>query len=361
LRHQNPAVLKNVLASALLCVLSACQPYYTIDDYSKVRKIDTHVHLNSASGAMAKLAEEDNFKLVSVNVDAPGVPLPQQFAYALQQHAMFPKDVFIVASFSIPDGQPAGWQDAVIKHLDSAFNMGALGIKVWKNIGMVYRDTANQFIMIDDPMFDPIIKFVIERDKMVLGHLGEPKNCWLPLDQMTVNNDRRYFEEHPQYHMFRHPEFPSYEDQINARDRFLEKHPDLRFVGAHLGSLEWSVDELARRLDKFPKMAVDMAARIGHLQVQSQHDRDKVRNFIIKYADRLIYATDGGLSPDTDPDKSSQAQHDAWLRDWTYFATSEPMTTPEVNGPFKGLQLPKDVIDRIYYENAMKWFGIAEK
>ncbi|MEJ1238497.1 amidohydrolase family protein [Chryseolinea sp. T2] len=355
---KNVLTFRSALVLSLLWLLSGCRPYYTQEDFAKVKKIDTHVHLNSASNAMGKLAEEDNFRLVTVNVDAPRMSLHQQMSYALQQKANFPKDISFLASFSIPEGQPAGWQDLVIKQLDSAFNNGALGIKVWKNIGMVYRDTANRFIMIDDPMFDPIIKFVIGRDKMVLGHIGEPKNCWLPLDQMTVNNDRTYFERHPEYHMFRHPEYPSYEDQINARDRFLEKHPDLRFVGAHLGSLEWSVDELARRLDKFPKMAVDMAARIGHFQVQSQHDREKVRNFIIKYADRLIYATDGGLSPDVDPDKSKQGQHDAWVRDWTYFATSEMLTVPEVNGSFKGLQLPKDVINKIYYENALKWFGI---
>lgn len=350
--------LKPVIAIAAVCVLSACRPYYKQEDFATVPKIDTHVHLNSTSNAIGKLAEEDNFKLVTVNVDAPRVSLHQQMAYALHQKAGFPKDISFLASFSIPENQPEGWQEAVIKQLDSAFNNGALGIKVWKNIGMVYRDTADRFIMIDDPMFDPIIRFVKERDKMVLGHLGEPKNCWLPLDQMTVNNDRKYFSDHPEYHMFRHPEYPSYEDQINARDRFLEKHSDLRFVGAHLASLEWSVDELALRLDKFPNMAVDMAARVCHLQVQSQHDREKVRNFIIKYADRLIYATDGGINPDGDPDKSKRGLHEAWMRDWTYFATAETMSVPEVNGSFKGLQLPKDVIAKIFHDNAVKWFRI---
>lgn len=350
--------LRAVHGLLLLFVAAACRPYYTADDFAEVRKIDTHVHLNSASASFGKLAEEDNFDLVTVNVDVPGMPVAQQYKYALQQQATFPKDIFFLASFSIPEGQPEGWQDAVISHLDSAFNNGALGIKVWKNIGMVHRDADGRFIMIDDAMFDPIIRFVIDRGKMVLGHVGEPRNCWLPLDQMTVNNDRNYFREHPQYHMFLHPEFPSYQDQIDARDRFLEKHPDLQFVGAHLGSLEWSVDELATRLDKFPKMAVDMAARIPHLQYQSQQDRMKVRNFMIRYADRLIYATDGGIDPDDDNDKNRQSQHEAWLRDWRYLATADMMSAPEVNDSFMGLQLPKEVINKIYFENAVKWFGI---
>ena len=92
--------------------------------------------------------------------------------------------------------------------------------------------------------------------------------------------------------MFLHPEYPSYEDQINARDHLLELHPDLIFIGCHLGSLEWNVDELAKRLDKFPNMAVDMAARICHLQYQSQRTAIKVRDFCIKYQDRLLYGTD---------------------------------------------------------------------
>jgi hypothetical protein len=36
--------------------------------------------------------------------------------------------------------------------------------------------------------------------------------------KMTVRSDKSYFSANPQYHMFLHPEYPSYEDQINARD-----------------------------------------------------------------------------------------------------------------------------------------------
>ena len=106
---------------------------------------------------------------------------------------------------------------------------------------------------------------------------------------MTVDGDRRYFAAHPEYHGLLHPEIPNYEAQVAARDRMLERHPTLRVVGCHLGSLEYDVDELAKRLDKYPNLAVDLSARIVHLQIQP---RDKVRAFLVKYQDRLLYGTD---------------------------------------------------------------------
>ena len=110
--------------------------------------------------------------------------------------------------------------------------------------------------MIDDPRFDSLFAFLEKNRVPVVGHLGEPRNCWLPVNQMTVKGDISYFTQWPVYHMYKHPEMPSYEDQISARDNMLAKHPTLTFVGAHLGSLEWNVDSLAARLDRFPNMAV---------------------------------------------------------------------------------------------------------
>ncbi len=343
-------------------LFAACSQHYSMDDYNKVAKIDTHVHLNSYDTILGALAKEDNFRLLTVNVDAPGnPPVSQQERYALKQVAAFPDRVNFLASFNLQNWGKSKWREQTVSHLDSSFRNGALGIKIWKNIGMVYKDSADRFIMIDDPAFDPVIQFVISQDKTILGHLGEPKNCWLPIEKMTVNNDRNYFKDHPEYHMFLHPEFPSYEDQVNARDRFIERHPDMRFVGAHLGSLEWDVDELAKRLDKFPNMAVDVAARVPHLQYQSQTNREKIRNFMIKYADRLIYATDGGISVSSDPSSEKQQLHDAWLADWRYFATDDEMSVDAVNGKFNGLQLPREVIDNLYYNNAVRWFRMPAR
>lgn len=145
---------------------------------------------------------------------------------------------------------------------------------------------------------------------------------------------------------------------MEARDNLLAKFPEIRFVGAHLGSVEWNVDELAKRLDRFPNMAVDMAARIGHLQFQSQKDREKVRNFLINYQDRIIYGTDLGISGNPDPEKVKTNAIATWQKDWKYLVSEESMESADVNGAFQGLKLPKEVVDKIYYHNAKKWFGL---
>ena len=141
----------------------------------------------------------------------------------------------------------------------------------------------------------------------------------------------------------------------------LEKHPDLQFIGAHLGSLEWSVDELAKRLDKFPNMAVDMAARIPHFQYQAMNEWQKVHDFFIKYQDRLLYATDLLVNDTEDTTALKKNIHNTWVRDWAFFTTDENMQSPDVEGTFQGLKLPREVIDKIYFRNAEKWYPKFEK
>jgi len=155
--------------------------------------------------------------------------------------------------------------------------------------------------------------------------------------------------------MYKHPEYPSYEEQMAARDRMLEKHPDLTIICYHLASLEWSVDEMSAFLDRFPNAAMDMAARMGQLFYQTREDREKVRSFFIDYQDRILYGTDiidrGG-----DAEAFQKRMHETWLTDWEYLTTDNTMNSNLINGEFRGLKLPKEVIDKIYFENCKQWY-----
>ena len=114
---------------------------------------------------------------------------------------------------------------------------------------------------------------------------------------MTVRSDRDYFREHPQYYMYQHPQMPSHDTILAARDRLLSAHPALRFDAVHLASLEWDVDRVAAFLDRFPNASVDLAARMVHLQHQAAANRDKVRAFLLRYQDRVLYGSDVAYGP----------------------------------------------------------------
>lgn len=353
-----------------LCLLFACSPteknekeeYYALDDFDKVEKIDTHIHIYTERDDFFDQAKKDNFKLVNIVVDnSKGIEyVKEEFKLVNYQAQTHPEDIVSITAFSAKEWDDPNWAKNSMDWLDSCFDAGAIGIKVWKNVGMVQRDSAGNLVMVDDPKLDTIFQELTQREIPVIGHLGEPKNCWLPVEEMTTNNDKRYFSEHPQYHMYKQPDMPSYEEQIAARDNMLEKNPQMIFVGAHVGSLEWSVDELAKRLDEFPNMAVDLAARMGQIFYQSQENREKVRDFFIKYQDRVTYATDAGDDGEEDPADMQEELHKTWLRDWQYFTTDDTMTSDLIEGEFQALHLPKDVVDKIFRENAKQWFGIFQ-
>ena len=338
--------------------------YYTMDDYRLVPKFDSHIHIVSADTTFIKQSAEDNFRLLTINVDAPSVPpFEEQRKWAIHDINRFPGVIDYAATFSVENWQDDQWDEQTIAYLEDCFSTGAIAVKIWKNVGMDLRDKEGNLVMIDDPKFEPVLNYLEERSIPLIGHFGEPKNCWLPIDEMTVNDYKGYYRNNPQYHMYLHPEVTTYEEQVEARDRMLEKHPDLVFIGAHLGSLEWSVDELAQRLDKFPNMAVDMAERISHFQHQAQQDREKVRNFFLEYQDRLLYATDFIIDGEKTPAEMKEHVDRVRLSHWRFFTTDEMMNVPHsVDGEFPGLKLPRDVIDKIYFGNAQKWLpGIASE
>ena len=349
--------------SLLLSLILGCGPkgevFYSAADFGKVPKMDVHFHYNTTDVSYIKFADSLNFRFVSPNVDA-GESIDRQLQVSSVLKQQFPDKYTFLGTFSVEGFGKKDFATKTIQRIDSCLKAGASGIKIWKNIGMVLKDSLGKYVMADNPKFDSIYNYLEINNIPLMGHIGEPKNCWLPLDQMTLDNDKNYFTNHPEYHMFLHPEAPSYEAQVETRDNILKKHPKLNFIGAHLGSLEWSVDELAKRLDQFPNFNVDFSARIGHLEYQSSKDREKVRQFMIKYQDRLLYGTDGSLNEQiANPQAKKNSLRNVWLEQFIYLATDEPVLVKDLGGlKVKGLQLPREVVYKIYSKNAIRLLNL---
>jgi predicted TIM-barrel fold metal-dependent hydrolase len=220
-------------------------------------------------------------------------------------------------------------------------------VKIWKTIGMAIKAKSGAYLLPDDPALLPIYEVIQRADRTLVAHLAEPDGAWLPLD--SNNPEFTYYSNNPQWHMFGKPGAPVKDAILAARDKVLARYPKLRVVGCHLGSDEDDLKRLARRLDTYPNFAVDTAARVRYFP---RVDRDQAREFLTRYQDRILYATDFSLR-DGDPAaaaKSLQATHD---RDWAYFSRGDVM---EYAGrQTRGLELPAAVLRKIFRENALRW------
>jgi len=353
----------NILICFFCLMFFSCtgSKYYSIADFEKAPKTDVHFHYDTWDDTYLKYASSMNMHLFTINVDA-GEPLEKQAGISKLLEENYPEWIDFLTTFSIDSFECDNFSDEVIMSIEKAMSEGAKGVKIWKNIGMALKGHDGEYVMIDHPAFIPIFEYLQTNGIPLMAHLGEPRNCWLPYDEITMNSDLRYYKKHPEYHMYQHPDAPSYEEQIAARDQILENYPDLKFVGAHIGSLEWSIEEVANRFEKYPNFNVDLSARMGHIQFQTIEDREKVRSFFIKYQDRILYGSDMTLSEDiTDVEKRCESLKEGWRSHWLFLATDDIIPADKFNLPnspetIQGLQLPREVVDRIFNDNAKRIF-----
>ena len=355
------------VAAALMlrAPVSAQGEAMTVDQVMRMPKIDAHAHVGVLGpgqlDAFVAFLEKINFRWLNVCVGGMNwARLSEQIESAREMHRAHPARLAWATSFNLTNWSQADWAKAANSTIDDGFAGGAVAVKIWKDVGMVLKDPDGRYVMADDPRLDPVFSAMAKQGRTLVAHLGEPRNCWLPLDKMTVEGDRRYFSGHPEYHGLLHPEIPDYASQVAARDRMLERHPTLKVVGCHLGSLEYDVDELARRLDRYPNLAVDLAARLVHLQIQP---RDKVRAFLVKYQDRVLYGTDLEFGRGSDAAAADPAARLARLAatyesDAAWLATDQEVAADNARAGFKsrGVALPGPVLRKIYFENARKWY-----
>ena len=319
-------------------------------------RIDAHVHFFAESKPVLDALERQNVTGVNICVvdryDRGYETAPPQHAMARRlvraSHGRLP---WVAALDDGTFAQP-GFATRARADLRRALDEGAIGVKIYKSMGMELRRSDGTYVLPDDPVFAPIFTALAQRGTTVYAHLAEPIAAWQPLDPQSP--DYGYYKDNPAWFVYGRAGVPSKAAILAARDRLLEQHPRLRVVGCHLGSMEEDVDDIARRLDRYPNFAVDTAARVVHLMRQP---REKVRAFLIKYQDRVLYGTDVGMIPGDDAAGVARKLEDRYARDWAYFATTQAIE--DEGRTITGLGLPEPVLRKLFRENALAWTGLG--
>ena len=82
-------------------------------------------------------------------------------------------------------------------------------------------------------------------------------------------------------------------------------------------------------------------------------DRSTVRDFLLKYQNRITYGTDFQIA-NTPEEKAWESVSRRLEEEWRFFASAEPMTFR--NRQVQGLGLPEAVLRKIFHDNPKRWF-----
>jgi predicted TIM-barrel fold metal-dependent hydrolase len=253
---------------------------------------------------------------------------------------------FALINFS--DFDDPDWSERETKRLKRGFEMGAKGLKIPKDLGLTYKHKDGTLVKIDDAKIDPLWALCGEYKKPIMIHISDPAAFFTPLDK---NNERWHeLNKHPNWLFADREKFPTRSELHEARNRVMERHPKTTFIGAHMGNNPEDLETVGKWLDKYPNFHIDIDARISELGRQPFTSR----KFIIKYQDRVMFGTD------------TPAKIEAFRIYFRFLETEDEYfdcTESHHQQGFwmiYGINLPKDVLEKVYRTNALKLLKIPE-
>jgi predicted TIM-barrel fold metal-dependent hydrolase len=332
-----------------------------LKQFRALEPIDTHTHAYVDKPEFQSLLKKLNLRILDIilvddqeNIDEwSNLSQERKDTWGIVDASK--GSVFFCTTFDPFKVNEQNFQENARLQINQDFDRGAVALKIWKNIGEEIKNKDGKYILPDDPMFNAIYDDIAAHNKTLIAHVADPTTVFEAPNPAAP--DYTGYMNSTGFYMYRKPDAPSKQEILRARDHVLEQHPNLRVVGAHLGSMEADFGQLADHLDRYPNFAVDIAARMDYLVIQP---RGFLIPFITKYQNRLIYATDLEIFPGKNDVEGLKSWENSYAIDWRFLATKEWLI---YRGHIvQGLGLPEPILRKIYHENALKWFpDIASK
>ena len=320
-------------------------------DKARFPVVDVHNHLGGGKDFLtaqrvARYLEEMDAAGVRtvVNLDGGwGTQLQETLAALDQAH---PGRFLTFAQINFQGIDDADWSAREARRLEESFQAGAKGLKFHKSLGLSYRYQSGELMPVDDPKLDAVFAVCAKYQRPVMIHTADPAAFFTPLDRF---NERWHeLNEHPNW-LFYGPRFPQREDLLAQFVCAIERHPQTTFIGAHFGNNAEDLPTVARWLDQYPNLVIDIDARISELGRQPY----TARKFLLKYQDRIMFGTD------TTPQRESYRIYYRFLETEDEYFDCAASHHLQGFWMIYGIYLPAEVLEKIYYSNADRILGNA--
>lgn len=305
---------------------------------AKFRFIDVHSHqFRMESQDLSELINDMDDINMGIMVNLSGGSGEGLRAKLKNVNEHYPNRFAVFANVDFSGVGTPNWGEMAAAQLELDVKSGAKGLKVYKSLGLRNKDVNGKRIAIDDSRLDPVWKKCGELGIPVLIHAADPKSFW---DSMDKDNER-WLELKTRPRRKRSDTNPApWQQIIDEQHRMFKKHPNTKFINAHMGWYANNLDRLGELMEEIPNMSVGIGAIIAELGRQPR----RAKQFFIKYQDRILFGKDS-WKPEEFP---------------TYFRVLE--TADEYFPYYKkyhafwamyGLDLPDEVLEKVYYKNAL--------
>lgn len=273
---------------------------------------------------------------IMVNLSGRSGTELQQSVKNIADH--YPNRFVVFANIDFDGVGSDGWTEKTVTQFEQDIKNGARGLKIYKSLGMYSKDSDGKRIAVDDSRLDPIWEKCAELGVPVLIHSADPKPFW---DELDADNERWLeLKTHPRRKRSDTDPAP-WEQIIEEQHNMFKKHPNTTFINAHMGWYANDLGTLGKLLDELPNMNVGIGAIIAELGRQPRF----AKAFFIKYQDRILFGKDSWV-PEEFP---------------TYFRVLESADEYfpyhkkyHAFWPMYGLDLPDEVLKKVYYKNALR-------
>jgi predicted TIM-barrel fold metal-dependent hydrolase len=318
--------------------------------------VDAHNHLGQGSpsrargigenwlvpdvGALIALMDECNIRSI-INLDGRwGAELEANVNRYDRAH---PGRFATFCRLKLDECQQPGWPARLVKVLRESAEHGAAGIKVLKDLGLRIRDEKEQLLICDDDRLAPIWDTAAELHLPVLIHVADPAAFFEPL---TAHNERlEQLLARPEWQVA-DPNFPRLGFLLEALENLISSHPNVTFIGAHVGCYAEDLFWVSRMLESYPNFYIDIAGRTAELGRQPR----ATRRLVLRHQTRVLFGTDR-----FPPTRETYSIYFRFLEtDDEHFPYGE--TDPPDSGRWaiSGIHLPAEVLRDIYTDNAQR-------